>query len=149
MCPEVLHESGFFSAYRAYLQVRREFSELLVCAAPVGNSYLISVRKIDRFPHTKWFHYVILPFFALPALIAGAFMNGILGGILVLAVFVALVWSVCRYADSHILIRDLDVACGQEMRRAVFQAGPGGSSAVNPEACRKCNCPSSQLGPPS
>ncbi len=96
--PEVLHESGFFSAYRAYLQVRREFSELLVCAALVGNSYLISVRKIDRFPHTKWFHYVILPFLALPAVIGGVFANGILGGVLVLAMSAALDWSVCRYA---------------------------------------------------
>ena len=96
--PEILHESGYFSAYRAYLKVRREFSELLVCAAPVGNSYLISVRKIDRFPHVKWFHYVILPFLAVPSLIAGAFANGILGGVLVLAITVALAWSVCRYA---------------------------------------------------
>jgi len=96
--PQILHESGFFSAYRAYLQIRREFSEVLVCAAPVGNAYLISVRKIDRFPHAKWFHYLMLPFLALPAVIIGASMNGFLGAVLVLAIFLALVWSICRYA---------------------------------------------------
>ena len=106
--PEILHESGFFSAYRAYLQVRREFSEFLVCAAPVGNSYLISVRKIDRFPHIKWFHYVILPIAVLPAITVGAFMNGFLGGVLVLASSAALVWSVCRYAahSTHTFLAD-------------------------------------------
>ena len=96
--PEILHESGFFSAYRAYLNIRREFSEFLVCAAPVGNSFMISVRKIDRFPHTKWFHYLILPFLALPAMIVGASMNGFLGSVLVLSLFVTLIWSICRYA---------------------------------------------------
>ena len=63
--PQIIHEGGPFSPYRAYLRIRREFSEFLICAAPVGNSFFITVRKIDRFRHVKWFHYLIVAFFIL------------------------------------------------------------------------------------
>ena len=98
--PRILHESGLFSAYRAYLQIRREFSEFLVCAAPVGESYFLAVRKIDRFPHVKWFHY--LPVFGLigMAFLQGVVLDGLMGGFLVMAMFITLVWTIFRYG-SH------------------------------------------------
>ena len=95
---QILHESGPFSAYRAYLSIRREFDEYLVCAAPVGESYILTVRKIDHFPHIKWFHY--LPFFAMAGglLLGGLRWDGWLGGLIVVALGVALLWSLFRYA---------------------------------------------------
>lgn len=95
---EILHESGPFSAYRAYLRIRREFSEYFVCAAPVGSGYFVSVRKIDRFPHVKWFHY--LPVMMLLGLIflVGLYFNGLLGGLIAMALLVSFGWSLCRYA---------------------------------------------------
>jgi hypothetical protein len=101
--PQIIHEGGPFSPYRAYLRVRREFSEFLVCAAPVGNSFFVTVRKIDRFRHVKWFHYLI---------VLGAL--GMLGFSLIVAfgwdvawvgivLFVSLVWSFMRYASQFAL----------------------------------------------
>ncbi len=96
--PQILHESGRFSAYRAYLSIRREFSEFLICAAPVGESYLLSVRKIDHFPHVKWFHYLPLFFLLLAAFTKGLIADGLIGGLLVMITLLALVWSIFRYA---------------------------------------------------
>jgi len=96
--PQILHESGRFSAFRAYLSIRREFSEFVICAAPVGESYLLSVRKIDHFPHVKWFHY--LPVFVVlgAAFGWGMTQDGLMGGFLVMGIFLSLIWSIFRYA---------------------------------------------------
>ncbi len=95
---QILHESGPFSPYRAYLSIRREFDEFLVCAAPVGEAYILTVRKIDYFPHIKWFHYI--PFFLLSggAFLGGLAWDGWVGALVVVALPASLVWSLFRYA---------------------------------------------------
>jgi hypothetical protein len=102
--PQIIHESGPFSPYRAYLRIRRELSEFLVCAAPVGNSFFITVRKVDRFRHVKWWHYIIaawaLSFVAgFPSLAFG------LNPWVSLALVVSLVWSLMRYASHMTMSR--------------------------------------------
>ena len=95
---EILHESGPFSAYRAYLRIHREFSEYFVCAAPVGAGYFVSVRKIDRFPHVKWFHYLPVAMLVGLFFLWGVYLDGLLGGLVFAAVLVSFLWSICRYA---------------------------------------------------
>lgn len=98
--PQIIHEAGPFSPYRAYLRIRREFSEFLVCAAPVGSSFFVTVRKIDRFPHVKWWHYLIV-FVAYSFLsVAATLYFGRLGGLVFTVVLLALIWSLMRYG-SH------------------------------------------------
>jgi hypothetical protein len=99
--PEIQHESGVFSAYRSYLKIEREFSQFLVCAAPVGESYFVSVRKIDRFPHVKIIHYLlgavaVMGLFTLSVVVAGP-----VGGVVFFAVGLAFLWSIMRYA-AHV-----------------------------------------------
>jgi hypothetical protein len=96
--PRIIHEGGPFTPYRTYLQIRREFSEFLVCAAPVGNSFFVTARKIDHFRHVKWWHYLIaLNTFA--GFLIGSIMNfGALGGSICVALMVSFIWSVFRYA---------------------------------------------------
>lgn len=94
----ILHESGPFSPYRVYLQIRREFSEFFICAAPVGTSFFVSVRTIDRFPHVRWFHYLLVLIVLWVLWLLGLAWNGIAGGIVVPLLSLALVWSVFRYA---------------------------------------------------
>lgn len=95
---EILYESGPFSAYRAYLRIWREFSDYFVCAAPVGSGYFVSVRKIDRFPHVKWFHYLPVVMLLFLIFLLGAAWNGLLGGFVAVALVVSFGWSLCRYA---------------------------------------------------
>lgn len=94
----VLHESGPFSPYRTYLRIRREFSEYFICAAPVGTSYFISVRNVDRFPHSRWFHYLLVGVLLWLLFLLGVRWNGLVGGIVVVALSLSLVWSLFRYA---------------------------------------------------
>ena len=96
--PTILHESGPFSPYRAYLSIRREWSEFLICAAPVGSSFLISVRKIDHFPHIKWFHYIPLFLGLFAAFGTGFVLDGLVGGFLVMALIASFIWSLFRYS---------------------------------------------------
>ncbi len=96
--PVAIHEGSRFSPFRVYLQIRREFSEFLVCAAPVGESFFVTVRRIDRYPHVKWFHYLIaFCLFAGVATTLGWF-SGLESGAIAVAVLVAFVWSVMRFA---------------------------------------------------
>ncbi len=96
---QAIHETGPFSPFREYLQIRRELSEFLVCAAPVGASYFVTVRTIDRFRHVKWFHYLILAaFLAGIAVVAmGAF--GFTGAEVFVVLLIALAWSLMRFAS--------------------------------------------------
>ncbi len=96
--PVIYHESGPFSPYRSYLSIKREWSEFLVCAAPVGHSFLISVRKIDHFPHIKWFHYIPLFLGLILAFGSGFILDGLVGGFLVVALITSFVWSLFRYS---------------------------------------------------
>lgn len=98
--PQIIHEAGPFSPYRAYLRIRREFCEFLVCAAPVGNSYFVTVRKIDRFRHVKWWHYLIVLFGYLLLSTAATLQWGRLGGGFVTVLLIALVWSLMRYGSQ-------------------------------------------------
>ena len=103
--PQIIHEGGPFSPHRAYLRIRREFSEFLVCAAPVGNSYFVTVRKIDRFRHVKWFHYFIV-FGALVGLVFGsALAFGWEWAWIILVLLLTLAWSLMRYAAQFIRSR--------------------------------------------
>ncbi len=96
--PQIIHEGGPFSPYRAYLRIRRELSEFLVCAAPVGNSFFITVRKIDRFVHVKWFHYLFVLAF-LAGVVFGSFVVfGNPGGFVFSMILFSLAWSLMRYA---------------------------------------------------
>lgn len=97
----IIHEGGPFSPYRAYLQIRREFSEFLVCAAPVGDSFFVTVRKIDRFPHVKWWHYLIVFFAYLFVSGSATLYFGRVGGGVFNIVLLSLIWSIMRYS-SHI-----------------------------------------------
>ncbi|MGV3772587.1 MAG: hypothetical protein ACO1QB_06760 [Verrucomicrobiales bacterium] len=73
---EVFRESGPLSDFRVYLKINRELSEFLVCAAPAGDSFFITVRKIDRFVHVKWFHYLLaLMILPMPFLISLPFLT--------------------------------------------------------------------------
>ena len=94
----ILHESGPFSPYRVYLRIHREFSEFFVCAAPVGNSFFVSVRNIDRFPHVRWFHYLIVAIGFTFLWRFGVEWNGSVGGIVVPLLTFTLAWSICRCA---------------------------------------------------
>lgn len=98
--PQIIHEGGPFSPCRAYLRIRREFTEFLVCAAPVGTSFFVTVRKIDRFRHVKWWHYLIVLFVFLNVMSSAVVTFGINGGIVFSALLAALAWSLMRYA-SH------------------------------------------------
>jgi len=95
---EVFRESGPFSDFRVYLKITRELSEFLVCAAPAGNSFFITVRKIDRFVHVKWFHYllalVVLPF---PLLICFQFFS-LVQSLAIWIVGLGLLSSILRHA---------------------------------------------------
>ena len=51
-------EGGVITAYRTRLKITREFSEYVLCAAPVGTAFFISIRTIDHFPYARWFHYL-------------------------------------------------------------------------------------------
>ena len=96
--PQTLHEGGPFTAYRIYLKIEREFSQFLICAAPIGTSYFVTVRKIDRFPHTKWFHYLLAALF-IGAVYAGLYsMLGPAGANVTVIMLTGLVWSIMRYA---------------------------------------------------
>lgn len=99
--PQIIHEAGPFSPFRTYLRIRREFSEFLVCAAPVGNSFFLTVRKIDRFRHVKWWHYLGLLFLLVNLLSLTGLAFGITGGVVAFALLVSLGWSLLRYA-SHL-----------------------------------------------
>lgn len=94
----VLHESGPFSPYRAYLQIRREFSDFFVCAAPVGTSFFVSVRTIDRYPRSRWFHFLYVAFLVFVISFLGFVWDGTAGAIALPILSLSLVWSVCRYA---------------------------------------------------
>ena len=96
--PQVIHEGGRFSPFRVYLQIRREFSEFLVCAAPVGESFFLTVRRIDRFPHVKWFHYLLAAGFVGLLACACVVAEGILPGLVLFCILLSLAWSVMRYA---------------------------------------------------
>jgi hypothetical protein len=98
--PQIIHEGGPFSPFRAYLRIRREFSEFLVCAAPAGTSFFVTVRKIDRFRHVKWWHYLIVLYLLSVAVSAFWYAFGFTGGLVASALLVSLVWSLLRYA-SH------------------------------------------------
>jgi hypothetical protein len=100
--PQIIHEGGPFSPYRAYLRIRREFSEFLVCAAPVGDSFFVTVRKIDRFRHVKWWHYLIVLLMFLNVLTAAVLEFGITGGVVFCALLVSLLWSLMRYASRMV-----------------------------------------------
>lgn len=96
--PKIIHESGPFSPYRAYLRIRREFSEFLVCAAPVGDSFFVTVRKIDRFRQAKWFHYLIVFLVYVFLSSAATLWWGWVGGAVFTMLLFALAWSLFRYA---------------------------------------------------
>jgi hypothetical protein len=101
--PQIIHEGGPFSPYRSYLRIRREFSEFLVCAAPVGNSFFVTVRKIDRFRHVKWWHYLIV-LGVLSIVMASAVLRfGVDGGLVFTALLISMAWSLMRYA-SHMTL---------------------------------------------
>jgi phage shock protein PspC (stress-responsive transcriptional regulator) len=95
-----LPEAGPLGADRLYLSVRREFSEFLVCVAPVGVSTFVSVRSLDRFPHVRWLHYLVA--FGVFAGLAGALLVALtlLQTLVVLALAVTFLWSVARYAKT-------------------------------------------------
>ena len=99
--PQIIHEGGPFSPFRVYLRIRREFSEFLVCAAPVGKSFFVTVRKIDRFRHVKWWHYLLV--FLGYSFLSGlaTLILGPMGGTVFTVLLIALVWSLMRYG-SHI-----------------------------------------------
>jgi hypothetical protein len=99
----VIHESGPFSPNRAYLQIRREFSEFLVCAAPVGNSFFVTARKIDRFRHVKWWHYLLTVGLLMGLFVTATAYFGQLGGIVCTALVFTFVWSLFRYASQPAL----------------------------------------------
>jgi hypothetical protein len=98
--PVAIHEGSRFSPFRVYLQIRREFSEFLVCAAPVGESFFLTVRRIDRYPHVRWFHYLFAFWFLGGIPSAFGWFRGIDAGVILLALLVALIWSVMRFASK-------------------------------------------------
>jgi hypothetical protein len=95
-----LPEAGPLGADRLYLSVRREFSEFLVCVAPVGVSTFVSVRSVDRFPHVRWLHYLVA--FGVFAGLGGALLVALtlLQAIVGLLLVVTFLWSVARYAKT-------------------------------------------------
>lgn len=100
--PQVMHEGGRFSYHRAYLSIEREFSQFLVCAAQVGVSYMITVRKVDRFPHVKWWHYLFLLLFLATVILYAYVELGAVGSLVFIAGLVALGWSCARHASSTV-----------------------------------------------
>lgn len=98
--PQVIHEAGPFSPYRVYLRIQREFSEFLVCAAPVGNSFFVTVRKIDRFRHVKWWHYLILALGCFLFSFMATVLLGSAGAMALELVLIGLVWSLMRYGSQ-------------------------------------------------
>ena len=100
--PQIIHEGGPFSLHRAYLRIRREFSEFLICAAPVGSSFFVTVRKIDRFPHVKWFHYLIVLGVLWGVMFGAVLEFGVVGAGVFLMLLLSLAWSLMRYA-SHMV----------------------------------------------
>ena len=98
----VLHESGPFSPHRVYLQVRREVSEFFVCAAPVGTSFFVSVRTIDRYPRTRWFHFLYVALLLGCISLIGFSWDGIPGAIVLPLLSLSFLWSLCRYATYSV-----------------------------------------------
>ena len=96
--PLTLREAGPFSANRIYLKIEREFSQFLICGAPVGTSYFITVREIDRFPHSRWFHYILAALFLGGTYAALFFSLGQVGANATIITLVGLIWSIMRYA---------------------------------------------------
>lgn len=94
---EVFREAGPFSDHRVYLKIQRELSEFLICAAPAGDSFFITVRKIDRFLHVKWFHYLLLLLAMIGSLLLTLLLLRPVHGFVLWLLLCSLFWSILRY----------------------------------------------------